>query len=185
MVSSPEKNVLEFGFLPGQKVADMGSGAGHYTIPLSRALGSEGEVYAIDKNEPALIRLKNLVQSESRGNVEIILGDIGEDKGTHLRNGLVDGVVFSNIFLRLDDKKGALLEAWRILKPGGKMCIVEWSDEAPFSVSHNKTKKNLITKAKVEETLKSIGFVALREFDAGEHHYGLIYLKPAIHTDKA
>jgi ubiquinone/menaquinone biosynthesis C-methylase UbiE len=185
MISSPEKNVLEFGFIPGQKVADMGSGAGHYTLPLSKALGNVGSVYAVDKNESSLIRLLNLVQSESRYNVDIILGDIEKTQGTYIANDFLDGVVFTNIIIHLEERKAAMEEAMRILKPGGRLCLIDWSDTTPLNISRDKTKHNLLTQKKVAELLESVGFVASKEFDAGEHHFGLIYLKPAIHKEIA
>src|SRR4051812_35695798 len=124
MFTDPEKNVMEFGFIPGQKVADLGSGAGHYANALSQTLGPTGRVYAIDLNADLLARLKNNAIKEGRGNIEIIWGDIEKPHGAKLKDSAVDGAVLSNILFQLDDKKGAIEEAKRVVKPGGRIAVV-------------------------------------------------------------
>src|SRR5680860_874980 len=101
MFTSPEKNVLEFGFFPGQIVADFGSGSGHYSLALSKAVGPSGQVYAIDLRVDALAMLQSLAEKEGRSNVEVLVGDIDNQNGTGLKDNTVNGVVFSNILFQL------------------------------------------------------------------------------------
>lgn len=178
MFSDPKKNVLEFGFLPGHKVADMGTGAGHYALALSEVLGPTGKVFAIDVNTEMLVRLKNEAVRRSIENVEVILGDIEEVGGTKLRDAIADGAVFSNIFFQLDDPKSAVEEVKRILRPGGRVCVVEWADLNFLSEALEKHKKQAVPEKDARQFFSAAGFNFLRKFDAGEHHYGLIFKLP-------
>ncbi|MHB1330397.1 MAG: class I SAM-dependent methyltransferase [Minisyncoccota bacterium] len=182
MFSDPKKNVLEFGFIPGQKVVDFGSGAGHYSAALSHALGSTGRVIAVDLDKGILVKLKNDAIKAGRENILIIDGDVEKVNGTKLRDGFADGAVFSNILYQLEDIKGAIAEAKRVVRSGGKVCIVEWAD---FSLLQDKlsNKKSTSSKKPVDlnkarELFEEAGFVFERSFNAGEHHYGAIFKLP-------
>jgi ubiquinone/menaquinone biosynthesis C-methylase UbiE len=178
MVGSPEVSSEEFGFLSGARVGDFGSGAGHYTLPLSRLVGDEGRVYAVDINESSLSRLRNQGLSEGRRNINVILGNVEAENGTLIRDNFLDGVVFSNLLFHLENKPAAVREAWRALKPGGKLCLLEWSDNTPLQLTREKNKRDLVSRKKAESLFLNAGFHLEREFDAGVHHFGLIFIKP-------
>lgn len=163
MFADPADIALEFGFLPGQRVADFGSGTGHYSMALSRILGPSGRVFAIDLSEPALIRLKKIALDAGRGNIEVLSGDIDNPKGSNLKSSSVDGVVLSNIFFLLEKPEEALREASRITRPGGKICIVEWIDK--------------FSEAEVMRLAQSLKLTFKRRFNAGKSHYGIIFVK--------
>ena len=178
MFSDPNKNVLEFGFIPGQKVVDLGSGAGHYTSALSRALGPQGRVYAVDLHKDMLVKLKNEMQMAGRENIEVIHGDIEKLNGTHLRDEIMDGAVFSNILFQLDDVAGALAEVKRVLRTGGRVAVVEWSDTDLISKALAKKQRHPINEEMAKRLFEKAGFKFERAFKAGEHHYGVIFKKP-------
>lgn len=163
MSSTQEKTVLEFGFMPGQKVADLGAGAGHYTLPLARVLGPGGRVYAVDIKEDVLERLYNLGLEQDLDNINIIVGDLESETGTGLVAGWVDGVVLASTLSQIGGKDKVVEESKRILKEGGKVCVVEW--QGKFGKEECKT---LFTNS---------GFNLQREFSVDAEHYGLIFQK--------
>ncbi len=153
----------EFGFLPGERVADLGSGAGHYTLPLARALGREGKVFAVDLLGDVLIRLKNLGLDAGLDNIEILEGNVEAERGTGIVDGILDGTILASTLSQVRDRSAVLREAFRITRAGGKVCIVDWKDKvSPDEV------KNIAT---------TLGLTFVREFAAGEGHYGLIFKK--------
>lgn len=178
MFSDPQKNVLEFGFIPGNKVADLGSGAGHYANALSTLLGETGRVYAVDLDESLLVKLKKDALADGRGNIDVIWGDVEKPHGTKLRDGCVDGAVFSNILFQLSDKRGAIAEALRVVRPGGRVCVVEWSDLSFLKDALKRQNKAPVAQAAAKELFVSAGASFERAFEAGESHYGLIFKKP-------
>ena len=178
MFTDPIQNVVEFGFLPGQLIADLGSGAGHYTFAISKAVGENGRVYSVDYHEEALNRIASEAEQDGRKNIRVILGDIEKPEGTSLKDSCVDGVVFSNILFQLNKKESALIEAFRILKPGGSLGIVEWSDLSFLTNVKTETKIKLVSEKESRQICEKAGFVFVKTFEAGDHHYGLIYKKP-------
>ncbi len=164
MFSDPLKNTFEFGFIPGETVADFGSGAGHYSYALSSTVGPSGKVIAIDIQKEMLVRLKNEAEKDGRTNIETIWGDVEKLNGTHIRDEATAGAVLSNILSMVEDKDTTIREAKRIVRPGGKICIVEWSNKIP--------------KEKMKEMFESESLKFERTFDAGSHHYSMIFKKP-------
>ncbi len=163
MFLSPKDDVLEFGFMPGQTVVDMGAGSGHYTLALGRILGSNSSIIAVDIQEDPLVRLKREAQEKGLNNIEVICGDIEKFSGTSLSPSIADGVLISNTLFQLEDKAAAVSEIDRILKKKGRVAIVEWVDK--------------LEREEVRKLFEEKGFSFERGFDAGDHHYILIFKK--------
>lgn len=178
MFSDPKKNVIEFGFIPGQRVVDLGSGAGHYSLALSASLGEGGKVVAVDIDKPLLSKLKNESILLGQTNVDVLDGNIEKMGGVKLRDGYSDGVVFSNVLFQLNSIPTALDEAKRLLKPGGKACVVEWIDLTVLTGKKDFIQGKAITEVDTKKFFEKAGFVFERSFNAGEKHYGLIFKKP-------
>ncbi len=106
-------------------------------------------------------------------NLEIILGDVEKVGGTKLKDELVDRVIASNILFQIENKRNFVIEAFRILKKGGKMLFIDWAADSYLMPKM----KLLIPKEKVRELFEQNGFVFERDVDAGEHHYGMILKK--------
>ncbi|KKR61049.1 MAG: Methyltransferase type 11 [Parcubacteria group bacterium GW2011_GWA2_40_37] len=96
---------------------------------------------------------------------------LGISGGTKLRDSIVDSVIASNILHQVKDKEKFILEIKRILKPRGRVLLVDLS---PFSVLGAKM---IIPKNKAREVFEKAGLVFEREIDAGAHHYGMIFVK--------
>lgn len=174
MFSDPAKNIEQCGIQAGMEIADFGSGSGHYTISAARALASTGRVYAIDIQQELLSKLKNLATREGLYNIEVIWGDIDKKNGTKLRENSVDYVLLSNILFQLEDKNAVVEEVKRVLKPAGKVLVVDWTDS--FGGIGPKPEA-VIPKTKAQELFEKAGFHLDREISAGAHHYGFIYKK--------
>ncbi len=177
MFSDVEKNVLEFGLIPGQVVADFGSGSGHYALAMSKVLGQKGKVYAIDLQPDILVRISREAEVRDQDNIRVVLGDISKPKGTLLKDECVNAVVFTNILFQLESKEPAILVAVRILKPEGLVCVVEWSDLSLLPKSKTIGHERATTKEEIKDLFMSFGLNFEREFEAGDIHYGLIFKK--------
>ncbi|MFZ2522470.1 MAG: class I SAM-dependent methyltransferase [Minisyncoccia bacterium] len=174
MFSDPIKNIEQCGIQAGMDIADFGSGSGHYSMAASRALISTGRVYAIDVDKELLTRLKNNSTKEGLYNIEVVWGNVEKPNGAKLRDSSVDLVFICNLLFQLDDKVGAIKEAKRILKPGGRVLVIDWSDSfggiGPKPI-------DVVKKPKAKELFEKQGFSIDREISAGAHHYGLIFKK--------
>jgi len=174
MFSKPEKNIEQFGIDPGMKVADLGSGAGFYSIVLSKAVGESGKVFAVDVQQSLLVKLKNQAVQENITNLDIVWGDIEEKNGSTLREESLDRVIIANTLFQTNHKDVVLNEAKRILKPKGMLLIVDWEDS--FG-GLGPQPHYLFKKDQALALINSSGFELLREIEAGDHHYGLVCKK--------
>jgi ubiquinone/menaquinone biosynthesis C-methylase UbiE len=174
--ANPSKNVMQIGITSGMKIADFGAGSGAYTLALSPLVGAGGRVYAIEVQQDLLKKIKNTADSQGLRNIDVIWGDFERPNGSKLAEGCVDMVIISNTLFQLDDKQGALLEANRVLHSGGQLVVVDWSES--FG-GMGPQKSNVVTKESASEMCVDAGFIFVKEFEAGSHHYGLIYKKPS------
>ncbi len=175
MFSDPQKNVEQFTPKLGSLVADLGSGSGHYSLALARAVGDKGKVYSIDIQKDLLAKLKNEANQTGLFNIEVIWGDVEKIGGSRVKSEFLDGAVVSNLLFQVTDKETLIKEAYRLLKKDGRIMVIDWSDSFGGLGPHREA---VITKEKARELFEQSGFVFDREIQAGEHHYGLIFRKP-------
>ena len=172
--TNPEKNINELGIYEGMVVADLGAGTGAYVVPLAKRVGDTGSVYAVEVQKEFLANIKNLASRAGLKNVEVIWGDIERLGGTKLKDKIADAVVVSNVLFQVEDKKGLLAEAKRVLKEGGKLLLVDWKG----SFNNLGPEPKAVVPAKDALNLcKSQGFTLKKEFNAGDHHYGFVMVK--------
>lgn len=105
---------------PGDTVVDLGSGGGIDCFLASKKTGPTGKVIGIDFTEAMIIKAKTNALKNGFNNVEFMLGDI---ELLPLADSSVD-VIISNCVINLaPDKNKVFSEAWRVLKPGGLICV--------------------------------------------------------------
>lgn len=166
--------IREIGVSPGMKVADIGTGSGAYVFAAAPLVGKIGRVYAIDVQKELLTRIKNTADTSGLENVEVVWGDVEEPHGTKLADGVADLVVISNVLFQFEEKDRALAEAARILKEGGQLAIIDWSES--FGGMGPK-REDVVVAAEARTLGEGAGLRFVREFVAGEHHYGLLFRK--------
>ena len=112
---NPETILNEAGVMKGMTIADLGSGAGFFAIPMAQMTGKKGLVYAVDSNQTMLDGLKeNIAKSEVNPNIiKIVNSDVCH---TGIPNESVDLVFFANALHEVEDKKAFFQEVRRIFK---------------------------------------------------------------------
>lgn len=174
MFLEPQDIIRQMDVQSGMHVADLGAGVGTLSIILARAVGDAGKVYAIEVQKSLLERLKNETREARVHNVEALWGDIERVNGTHLGDGAVDAAVASNVLFQTEDKSGFAAETKRILKPGGKLLLIDWTDS--FN-GLGPRKDHVITEQAGKELFEKAGFRFVKKINAGAHHYGLVFRK--------
>jgi arsenite methyltransferase len=104
----------------GDTVVDLGSGAGNDCFVVRAVVGEKGKVIGVDMTETMIAKARANAEKLGLNNVEFRLGEIEK---LPINNNVAD-VVISNCVLNLvPDKKKAVRETYRVLKPGGHFSI--------------------------------------------------------------
>lgn len=113
--------VQRLGLGPGMAVADVGAGTGYFALPVARAVVPGGQVIAVDV-QPEMLQL---LQARLEPGLPVMLVE-GEAAHTTLKDEGVDLVLLANVWHEVDDQVAVLAEAARILRPGGRVAILDW-----------------------------------------------------------
>lgn len=160
------------GLKPGEIVLDLGSGGGFDAFLASREIGVEGRVIGVDMTPAMVSKARANAERGQFVNVEFRLGEI---EHLPVADASVD-VIISNCVINLSpDKRQVFSEAYRVLKPGGRLAIsdVVAAGELPAELRddpglHAACVAGASSVREIEDMLVSVGFtqVAIQPQDA-------------------
>lgn len=119
----PDQIMDALGIADGSAVADIGAGAGWFTIRLARRVGPNGIVYAQDVQRQMLEAIRRRVAREGLRNVETRLG---AGSAPNLPDRSLDAVLVVDVYPEVEDRVTFLRNLTAGLKPGGRLGIVNY-----------------------------------------------------------
>ncbi|MFC1964823.1 class I SAM-dependent methyltransferase [Chloroflexota bacterium] len=150
------------GVANGMTCIDFGSGTGTFSLPLAALVGDEGIVYALDNSAEMLERIK---AKSPPPNIELRHSNV---ERTGLNDEIADICLLAFILHEVKKPGNLLTEAYRLLKPEGRIVIVEW--EASLE-SPGPPRRIRISQEQIEELLEHVGLAMTNYIKWTDNHY--------------
>jgi ubiquinone/menaquinone biosynthesis C-methylase UbiE len=170
----PVNVISQLGIAKGNIIADFGCGSGYFSIPLAQAVGEDGMVHSLDVLPQALETVASKAKVLNLTNVKTKRVNLEREKGSGLEDESMSWVIVKDMLFQNGNKKIILKEAYRVLKPEGKVFVMEWNDKD----STVGPEKNLrVPKEELENIIKENNFKIEKEIEAGDFHYAMVIVK--------
>ena len=154
---------------------DLACGAGNYAIEIARQLAGKGVVHALDLWAEGIASLKEKADSLKLGNVEAAVCDVS--KSLPLDDGSVDVCLMATVLhdlISVGTHEGALNEVARVLKPSGRLAVIEFKK---IPGPPGPPEKIRLAPEELERILSPWGFTGQRNESLGDAVYLSIFLK--------
>ncbi len=160
--------------LQGLHVADLGCGTGHFTIALAHAVGKAGLVSAVDIMAEPLQSVQARAEALGLSNIQTIRADLEVLGGTKIPDDSQDFAFLVNTLFQSPKKDQMLAEAVRMLKPGGKLLIIDWKKGVKGFGPPDAAR---IDEQAMQAMATTAGVRFERSVETGTFYYGLLFIK--------
>jgi SAM-dependent methyltransferase len=151
---------------PGEVVVDLGSGAGIDCFLAAQQVGSTGRVIGVDMTPEMLVKARANAEKVRATNVEFRLGEI---EHLPIADNTADVVISNCVINLVPDKEQVYREAFRALKPGGRVAFADVVNTAPLPAELASDATLLCTclagavaTKQIEDWLAMAGFIDIR-----------------------
>jgi ubiquinone/menaquinone biosynthesis C-methylase UbiE len=146
---------------PGVVLADIGAGAGAFTIPFAEAVRPSGKILAMELWQELLDYIDEKARKANLDNIQTVLG---RPDDPNLPKSSVDIAFFHDVFHNVPDRQAYLATLAESLKPSGRIVIIEQEYDDPIAQRWD-IPEDRITKEQVDGWMSNIGFHLVDEFD--------------------
>ena len=151
---------------PGEIVVDLGSGAGFDCFLAARQVGASGRVIGVDMTHEMLAKARDNAAKIGAGNAEFRLGEL---EHLPIADNTADVVISNCVINLVPDKAQVFREAFRVLKPGGRLAVSDVINIAPLPAELRADPALLCgcvagaaSAERIEDWLRDAGFVDIQ-----------------------
>ncbi len=130
-IQPPESTPARHGIRAGMRVLEVGPGNGTYTLAASQAVGEAGRVVAIDIELRIIERLRQRVELEGAGNIEVRVADAHQ---LPFPDASFDAIYMITVIGEIPAPGEAMHEFHRVLRHGGTLAFSEFLPDPDYSL---------------------------------------------------
>ncbi|MFT6078628.1 MAG: sugar phosphate isomerase/epimerase/SAM-dependent methyltransferase [Planctomycetota bacterium] len=159
---------------PGQSACDFGCGNGYHTLPLATAVGTSGQVLAVDLQPQMLTMLRKRCEQQQLNNVTYITATIDDP---NLDAASCDLILLVDVYHELSHPVRVMARLRRALKSGGRIVLVEFRKEdknVPIKPEHT------MSKAQVVREMATHGLKLQAQFDGLPWQHAMAFVASDI-----
>ena len=119
----PDEVLSLVNIAPGEIIADIGAGTGYFAMPMAESTGNQGRVIAVDAQSEMIAWIRGKMETSGAKNLQLVHA---EAESTTLPGASCDLVFMANVWHEFPNREAVLAEAARILKPEGRLAILDW-----------------------------------------------------------
>lgn len=173
----PAHDVLKrVGLDVGQRCADLGVGRqANFTIAAAEIVGPRGVVYAVDVVKAILPNVEAKARQHRVNNVVTIWSDLEVYGATKaIGDASLDLGMLVTVLFQSSNQLAMVKEAVRMIKPGGKLLIVDWKKGATTFGPEAQVRPDPV---QIKQFVQEQGLQLVDEFEAGTFHFALVFQK--------
>jgi ubiquinone/menaquinone biosynthesis C-methylase UbiE len=153
---------------PGHSIADLGAGTGAFSVPMAKAVGPSGKVYAVEIDRGLVDHVARKAADAKMGNVQTLLGK-PDDPGLP---GQADLLFMNDVLHHIADRASYLKQVVRYMKPGGRFAII---DPTPEASPHRGEPALIVSKDQAGAWMKEAGLVAQEDVRLFRDKWFVVY----------
>jgi 2-polyprenyl-3-methyl-5-hydroxy-6-metoxy-1,4-benzoquinol methylase len=158
----------------GDNIADIGAGAGAFSLPLAKAVAPSGKVYAVDIDPGLLDYIVQKAKKENVENIQTVKGDFSDPK---LPTHDVDLGFINDVLHHIENRQAYLKALATYIKPTGRIAVIDNNRDDP-KTPHRNSPEMLLSKDEVMNWMAAAGFYPSEEFDLfGNRKWFIIYAR--------
>ena len=159
------------GLRPGQTVADIGAGSGLFSVPLARAVGPTGRVYAVEIDAGFFPQIRKRAGAAGVSNVETVLGQF-TDPALPMKP--IDLAFFHDVLHHIADRPAYLATVARYLAPDGRIVVVDYQAGMGPHPGHPELE---VSRAQLEAWMRAAGLTEVKAIELFPEKYFLVFTR--------